>query len=369
MQPRPSSPLLRYWLARLRPLTRPLFWVPLSLMGVLGLFAWELSTKPDWLTALVQSPPSAGSDDLSKEEQAIAADIDTLPLLLNDFGLVVPETDDEQSANALSPNIGNSPASIPLLGASSKDQDAAAKPGLAGSINTLTDRQPLGLAAGNRMALGDSAALNAMPGDTAQLPKLSLLQPNSPPPVSALATALAQAQGTTPADQSALAAALARYPSAAVNVTDPNRLTVNPLSPLNPTALPPLEGTTGLSGSLSGNLQGSQPPVLPLEGSTGWPTTVPITPATNAFGNLTGNPTAPTGLVPAPAGVVQNPAPVGAISNFGPTGPANPAGLPLPSATNALPSPIQANPQPFSVPRPVPGRSIGGGNINTFSNP
>ena len=369
MQRRPSSPALRYWLARLRPLYRPAIWGALSLLGLGVLVAWELSTQPDWLTTLRPSPSNA-SDNLSKEEQAIAADIDTLPLLLNAFGLTVStnEAEGEPPPNALSKTATNPIPDLPLLGQPSTDQEAPAKPNLPGFISTLTDH-PAGFAASNRLSFGGSAAPNATAGDTTQLPSFSLLQPPAPTAPSALATALAQTQGNqaTPANSSALAAALARYPIAPLNGTEANRVPVNPLSPLNPPVSLPLEGTTGLSGSIN-NLNGSQPTGLPLEGSTGLNTTVPITPANNAFGNLTGNQPTSNGWVPVPVGGGQNPAPVGATNNnVEPTNSANPVANPVNSGGN--PSAVPVNSQPFSVPRSVPGRSIGGGNINTFSNP
>jgi hypothetical protein len=357
MQRRSSSPFWRYWLARLRPLTRPIIWGPTCFLALACLFAWELSTKPDWLTALGQSPPSAGSD-LSKEEQAIGADIDTLPLLLNDFGLAVPGTD-EAGDPATKPAGDKSDqmaalAGIPIVGAAKPE--ATAKPSLTNF--GLTDNLPTG----NRLSVGGSAATEA--GDPAALPGFSLLQPNSTAP-SALATALSQAQGNNliPANQSALAAAMARYGNNVSTGGDPNRLTINPLAPLNSTTLPPLEGTTGLNGNSFGSSLNSNQPIVPLAGTTGLNT--PIAPSGNAFSNLTGNQN-PNGLVPAPAGVIPNP-PVGTVSSFGPSGQPNPAGLPIAPAPAT--SPIQTNSQPFSVPRPVPGRSIGGGNINTFSNP
>jgi hypothetical protein len=369
MQRRSNSPLIRYWLARFRPLTRPRVWGPLTLMFLAGLFAWELSTKPDWLPTWGQSPTTATSG-LSTEDQGIAADIDTLPLLLNDFGLTVPGAEDANEANPAKPaGSSGALAGIPLVGAAAPPAAPSSKSDVTqpdGLTKLLTDGQALGNS--NRMALGAGVTSQ----DIAQS-GLHLLQPSAAAP-SALATALAQTQGTAPQpNQSALAAAVARYPSEGLNSPDPNRLTVNPLAPLNSLPQPPLEGTTSLS-------NGNQAPGVPLSGSTSLSGgSIPIAPADNAFGNLTGgqggNSVGPNGFAPVqPAGLVPNPAPVGTINpagtNLGPTpsaGQPNPAAGIVPAdGTNQA---IQANPQPFSVPRPVPGRSIGGGRINTFSNP
>lgn len=83
-------PSLRYFKARLRPLAQPLLWGPV-LVVALGMFAlWTLSVNPEWLStdgdeALGESNVG-GSNTLSAEDSAIAADIDTsnkLSSLLN----------------------------------------------------------------------------------------------------------------------------------------------------------------------------------------------------------------------------------------------------------------------------------------------
>ncbi len=81
------SAYLRYLQARLWNLGRPGFWITAILLSVFGLGIREYWLNPDFFTqtqnkkvATQQSPKSS----LSPEDQAIAADIDNLPVLLND---------------------------------------------------------------------------------------------------------------------------------------------------------------------------------------------------------------------------------------------------------------------------------------------
>jgi hypothetical protein len=79
---------LRYLRARLWNLGRPAFWGTAIFLSVLGLGIREYWADPDFLTFLqnnkqpaAQKPPDSS---LSDEDRAIAADIDNLPVLIND---------------------------------------------------------------------------------------------------------------------------------------------------------------------------------------------------------------------------------------------------------------------------------------------
>lgn len=78
---------LRYLKARLWNLGRPGFWVTAIVLSLLGLGIREYWLNPDFFTFVqkqeVASPKPANSS-FSDEDQAIAADIDNLPVLLND---------------------------------------------------------------------------------------------------------------------------------------------------------------------------------------------------------------------------------------------------------------------------------------------
>ncbi len=89
---------LRYLRARLSNLARPGFWGTAIFLSVVGLITWEYWSNPDIFVYKqkneVASPKSADSS-LSEENRAIAADIDNLPVLFNDF---------EEATLSLTPN-------------------------------------------------------------------------------------------------------------------------------------------------------------------------------------------------------------------------------------------------------------------------
>ncbi|MFN6435504.1 MAG: hypothetical protein RMY35_001190 [Nostoc sp. DedSLP01] len=79
---------LRYLRARLWKLGRPGFWVTAIFLSVVGLVTWEYWSNPDVFVykqkkQVVSENPTDSS--LSQENKAIAADIDNLPVLFNDF--------------------------------------------------------------------------------------------------------------------------------------------------------------------------------------------------------------------------------------------------------------------------------------------
>lgn len=80
---------IRYLIARLRYWMQPTVWVPLAVLCAGGVFIWEVSVNPERLNiddeevAASNSPSS--TDLLSAEDSAIAAEIDTIPVLVNQF--------------------------------------------------------------------------------------------------------------------------------------------------------------------------------------------------------------------------------------------------------------------------------------------
>ncbi|MEH1944984.1 MAG: hypothetical protein V7L01_32865 [Nostoc sp.] len=89
---------LRYLKARLWNLGRPGFWGTAIFLSLVGLVTWQYWSNPDIFVykqkKQVASQKPADSD-LSEENRAIAADIDNLPVLFNDF---------EQATLSLTPN-------------------------------------------------------------------------------------------------------------------------------------------------------------------------------------------------------------------------------------------------------------------------
>jgi hypothetical protein len=104
---------LRYLRARLWNLGRPAFWGTAIFLSVLGLGIREYWANPDFLTFLQNNkqPAAQKSADssLSDEDRAIAADIDNLPVLINDAKqsnlLIVPSTRKEKSQDNKSKSL------------------------------------------------------------------------------------------------------------------------------------------------------------------------------------------------------------------------------------------------------------------------
>ncbi|MEH2084492.1 MAG: hypothetical protein V7K89_32345 [Nostoc sp.] len=79
---------LRYLKARLWNLGRPGFWGTAIFLSVVGLATWEYWSNPDIFVSKQKKPvviEKSADSSLSEENKAIAADIDNLPVLFNDF--------------------------------------------------------------------------------------------------------------------------------------------------------------------------------------------------------------------------------------------------------------------------------------------
>ncbi|MBD1814233.1 hypothetical protein NDA07_13160 [Microcoleus vaginatus DQ-U2] len=79
----------RYLIARLRHWIQPAVWAPLAVLCAGGLFIWEVSVNPERLSIDGEEVPASNSpaslSGLSAEDTAIAAEIDSLPVLVNQF--------------------------------------------------------------------------------------------------------------------------------------------------------------------------------------------------------------------------------------------------------------------------------------------
>ena len=84
--PRQLPASLRYLKARLRPLRQPMFWGSITVLSLVGLFAWEAWHHPEWLFENPDEESSTAVDPtLSKEDSAVAADMDSLPVLMKEL--------------------------------------------------------------------------------------------------------------------------------------------------------------------------------------------------------------------------------------------------------------------------------------------
>ena len=78
---------VRYLIARLRHWTQPAVLAPLAVLCAGGVFIWEVSVNPERLS--IDGEEEAASNNpgslsgLSAEDSAIAAEIDSLPVLVN----------------------------------------------------------------------------------------------------------------------------------------------------------------------------------------------------------------------------------------------------------------------------------------------
>ncbi len=100
---------LRFLKARLWNLARPSFWVTAIFLSLIGLLIKEYWTNPDFFTQ--QRKPQVASHQsadpsLSEEDKAIAADIDSLPVLYNDVEHTA-STSQEKTQLTNSKNLSN----------------------------------------------------------------------------------------------------------------------------------------------------------------------------------------------------------------------------------------------------------------------
>lgn len=140
-------------------------------------------------------------------------------------------------------------------------------------------------------------------------------------------------------------------------------------SRLSPTATPFSQDSLGRPEQTPSGLPSPQfsPQLSPFPGTTGYtlpPTLRPSTPSISpSFSS--GN------LQPIPGQITPQTAPAlpGQSYGYGQPSYPNAGQMAYPNAQPSLVPSSQPMPSPFSIPRAVPGRSIGGGQVNTFSNP
>ncbi|MCL6749888.1 hypothetical protein KBT16_02385 [Nostoc sp. CCCryo 231-06] len=111
--PNPHYPpaYLRYLRARLWYLGRPGFWGTAIFLSLVGLVTWEYWSNPDIFVYKQKSqvaPQEPADSSLSEENRAIAADIDNLPVLFNDFEqATLPVTPNNPKENTEAKNSKN----------------------------------------------------------------------------------------------------------------------------------------------------------------------------------------------------------------------------------------------------------------------
>ena len=446
---------VRYLIARLRHWIQPAVWAPLAVLCAGGLFIWEVSVNPERLSIDGEEEPASNSpaslSGLSAEDTAIAAEIDSLPVLVNQFnGSTASEV------NLLNSSVVKSKGLFEELRSRGLETPQPSSPpkrvGSSGFLPVPNLANPAVDDAGNNnpqnSSLPSSNATSALSlsGSGRVTSGIKTIQPES----GGTATAtLSQASSDANSDKqnenslplSPLQAAMKKYVVANTSATaasaqktadsatlldrpasDPAAVNATNLlpttakaqagaNPVNvPTALPPLVAPTTTVSKESQEFL--KPTATVPESLAGLTSRVPTLPEINAGAatvalpknpyqtNLSGSgfapevqPVALPVAIPSPTPLLPNvgpspfPSGIGGSKIISPqfspnaansqfqTAPPSQLNLPeppnfgvVPQNTNQGVQPIQ--PQPFSTPRSLrPGRYIGGGEINTFSNP
>ncbi|MEG4021909.1 hypothetical protein [Microcoleus sp. S13C4] len=445
---------VRYLIARLRHWTQPAVWAPLAVLCAGGLFIWEVSVNPERLSIdgaeEVATNNPASLSGLSAEDTAIAAEIDSSPVLVNQFnGSTSSEVNllnssvvkskglfEELRARDLeTPQPSSAPKRVgssgffPLPNLPNPAVEAENNNPQNSSLPSSNATSALSLSGSGRLTSGiqtikpesggtatatlsqASSDANSGKQNDNSLP-LSPLQAAMKKYVVATASATAAAAQKT-ADSAKLLDRPASDPASAnaTNLLPTTAKAQSGANPVNvPTALPPLVAPTNTVSKESQEFL--KPTATVPEPLAGLNSRVPNLPEINAGAatvalpknpyqtNFSGSGFAPE--VPSVALPVAIPSPTPLLPNVAPspfpngiggskiispqfspnaansqfqTPPPSQLNLPeqpnfgvVPPNTNQGVQPIQ--PQTFATPGSLaPGRYIGGGEINTFSNP
>ncbi|OLP17733.1 hypothetical protein BST81_15555 [Leptolyngbya sp. 'hensonii'] len=369
-----SSPILRRLRARARSLGRPEFLASMAGLVLMGLFVWQYLVPPDQKNLLEQIVDRTSNDSLDQEDRSIGADIDNLPTLLSEINSESPSlnpielSDPKQRDKPATPETQNS---VPRSGSG-----PSANP-LPIPNNPFADSTLLGLPDYQVLNFNSAFNPNRVGSSNPAIGSNSLLRPG-----------LSQSgrQSATPARVSALQAEINQYAASQVQPGSPSQTGQNNSlsgsniqtgqffpSSTNQTYFGPATSYFSPSGTdtqtipsaLGINYQSiptTSPSTIPLTNSTGEvstlrrPTQVPLP-------GITTLPTAPSA---APVTLPVDPINVNSLRQTTVPSAIGPSTDSLGTANfgNRPTQILQTAPAPFSVPR-----SIGNGQINTFSNP
>lgn len=376
----PLTSWLRAIYSKLRILGKPL---PLaSTVGalLLGVFVWEYVRHPEWFGAYVEDATTPGDEtalsDLTPEERAAVTDIDNLAVLLNELGiesgtLSQPQEPSDILEAARADQEAGLPDAIALgqptqtAGLSENSpfrqyleqyqftpraldanlQGSSSNPFQAGAIGSQTSQErtlnrnsllsPLSFALQNPNGSANRASAQGFTGDTE-------------PSTSALDDEIRAGRAEESADETSEGETSSRttlpdgeFSSQAVTIPG----VLFPFLPTTPAMSPP-PGTTGYTPPSTLELM----PAIPGQNNRA-PGTSATIPAATGVPNLAPATRTAVPNLNAPNVDVSN----GYVTPYTPVVPVQP----VPSANTT---------SPFTVPRP-PGSYIGGGYINTFSNP
>ena len=314
----------RYWIARLKPVFQPRIGLLMLSLGMVGVFGWTAWQYPELMSfaGINGSEERTAEDVENAENDAIGAEIDSLSLL--------------------SKATRNLPIAPTVLPTAPPKPDAAKPQASILSTNFLgTNTFPIP-GAGPMINFLDPAA------NTASNALISSANSTNPP----------NSTGN-PIDRTRTAQATQPFSLQPDPALQPSGFTPGSWNQFPQTQFPqtPNQGSTGLPTA------GLPMPTTPNQGSTGL-TTNTLQPTPNSYTTLT-NPSPyglpiDTGVAPAVSPAIAPIAPISAPTSQGALQVLPGADLPV--------APLQPE-QVFTAPRPLPGRFIGGGNVNTFSNP
>lgn len=367
----------RYFKARLLALGRPAVWIPALILALVAAFMLEYTTNPEWLTSADDDsgPDQSGlGDTLSEEDLRAAADIDNLEVLSNDFQEeAAPDNQDQADSDGANNSAQPSEPSAGERYLASRDRNNSN-----GSANGLSNNalpQPSTTGTLNPANPGSAARNSSTSEGSPYLFSLGLFDgasnSNATTSTSATISPLERAirdQQFQSADGSETEA-LSETETA--DTAQPADAAAPGLALTEPTASP---GVTSQStgSSISVPFIPTSTTMSPPPGTTGYtlpPALTPVNPSVSGTNIYSPSISPISGIAPQPSLAPPVPSigntfnPVPNITNVGVFGPtlSQPLGA----------SSIQATPQatPFSASRRSPGRNIGNGEINTFSNP
>lgn len=340
-----NSQHFRYWMARFRPIARPQVWMPFLGAGMVSSFVWVAYHSPESFSF---SGAAGGSEDSA----AIGADIDSVSVLMqemNDRPTEEAAPDGKTDANKTKATLKADQNS----GINSLTQLVKFTPETL-NANGMTNLQPNNLPI-NNLSIGGMPSGSGLNSPTAQTNLFTRNDNGSR--ISPLTQAIDRMNAQPYSNQGG-------YPnqSGFVNQNGANSIDNRggtPIEGTRPLGTGPVWAGIPVSGTSA--LTTSAPPM-----SSGTGRSLPGNYDNNAYNTLTG---APAGVALPDPGVAM------------PLAPNVPIGVPIAPAAglnSGMVTPFPVSPtetlnvpseQVFSVPRPVPGRIIGGGTINTFSNP
>lgn len=350
---------LRYLKARLKPFKRPAFWASASGLLLVLLFTWEYWKNPELFSVLGgasvtgSNTPEVKPTLPAEELAAITTDIDNSSVFLEEF---------------------NRTNALPLTTASNQKSQTSTTEGLFAQTlpqPELTDSNP----ASNSQTLSLKSQQTANTTNPFAKSAQGFLNPRS-------VSETVLFTNRNPANQQSSSSTTGTTADSSLGLnTSQGTVSVSPLQ----SALDRVAATNALRATnetqTPTNIQRQTSPTTTYQGQTTYPaTTVPgttgysVAPTTppNSFTYLV--PPQPTTNVP---GAIPTtpvvPTTAGSYGQYSTQPPSQVNGMTNPGFNSTLTSPgsqpSQLNQPTFTTPNQVPGQYIGGGQINTFSNP